>query len=305
MTPERLLIHFKMSPAIGLLQARNAPLVVSFLHQQFKQSRIIAILHSDHGCVDKVVGDWCVGRLAGGDQVIAPVAQGVIPVRELQLLIRNHETEAAAKRANFVRLSQALRDAEIDEPPTDFATFEALQSRLAPLRKQLQADVLACERQHTALIESRVEPVRSQRDAEAELQVLMQRQGNLPPEYVELRRRMCDELGLSERDLPFAAELIAVKLDQRDWEGSTEMVLSGFSLSLLMDESTLIRHRSLAVLGTGRQPPTPLHLTTAELAAFDLCRGIGFQPVVFIEESQAGSLCHDLTGAFNNELPIL
>ena len=209
MTPERLLIHFKMSPAIGLLQARNAPLVVSFLHQQFKQSRIIAIPHSDHGCVDKVVGDWCVGRLAGGDQVIAPVAQGVIPVRELQLLIRNHETEAAAKRANFVRLSQALRDAEIDEPPTDFATFEALQSRLAPLRKQLQADVLACERQHTALIESRVEPVRSQRDAEAELQVLMQRQGNLPPEYVELRRRMCDELGLSERDLPFAAELIA------------------------------------------------------------------------------------------------
>ena len=47
MTPERLLVHFKTSPAIGLLQARNAPLVVSFLHQKFKQSRTIAIPHSD------------------------------------------------------------------------------------------------------------------------------------------------------------------------------------------------------------------------------------------------------------------
>lgn len=155
-------------------------------------------------------------------------------MREIPLLIRNHETEAAAKRANFAWLSQALRDAEIDEPPTDLATFEALRSRLAPLREQLPADVLACERKHTELIESRVEPVRTLRDAETELQVLMQRQGNLPPEYVELRRRMCDELGLSERDLPFAAELIAVKPDQRDWEGSTEMVLRGFALSLLV-----------------------------------------------------------------------
>ena len=39
----------------------------------------------------------------------------------------------------------------------------------------------------------------------------MQRQGNLPPEYVELRRQMCEELGITERDLPFAAELIAVR----------------------------------------------------------------------------------------------
>lgn len=43
----RLLIHFKTSSAIGLLQARNAPLVVGFLHQQFKRSRSIAISHSE------------------------------------------------------------------------------------------------------------------------------------------------------------------------------------------------------------------------------------------------------------------
>ena len=47
MTPERLLIHFETSTAIKLLQAKSAPLIVSFLHQQFKQTRVIAIPHSE------------------------------------------------------------------------------------------------------------------------------------------------------------------------------------------------------------------------------------------------------------------
>jgi uncharacterized protein YPO0396 len=157
-------------------------------------------------------------------------------MRQIPLLIRNHETEAAAKRANFTRLSQALHDAEIDAPVSDAAEFDLLRSRLAPLREQLQADAATCEQQRATLIESRVDPVRSLRDAEAELQVLTQRPGNLPPEHVELRRRMCDELGMTERDLPFAAELIAVKPDQRDWEGSIEMVLRSFALSLLVPQ---------------------------------------------------------------------
>ena len=54
---------------------------------------------------------------------------------------------------------------------------------------------------------------------------------------------MCDELGMTERDLPFAAELIAVKPDQREWEGSVEMVLRGFALSLLVPQGP--RHRGL------------------------------------------------------------
>lgn len=47
LTPERLLIHFETSTAIKLLQAKSAPLVVSFLHQHFKQTRVIAIPHSE------------------------------------------------------------------------------------------------------------------------------------------------------------------------------------------------------------------------------------------------------------------
>lgn len=47
MTPDRLLIHFETSPALRLLQAKNAPFVVCFLFERFKRSHVIAIPHSE------------------------------------------------------------------------------------------------------------------------------------------------------------------------------------------------------------------------------------------------------------------
>ena len=47
---------------------------------------------------------------------------------------------------------------------------------------------------------------------------------------------MCDELGLPGDSLPFAGELIAVRDDQRDWEGAAERLLHGFALSILVPD---------------------------------------------------------------------
>ncbi len=65
---------------------------------------------------------------------------------------------------------------------------------------------------------------------------MKKRQGNLPPAYVQIRQQLCEELNLAERDLPFAAELMAVKQDQHEWEASIEMALRGFALSLLVPQ---------------------------------------------------------------------
>ncbi|MBI5759291.1 MAG: AAA family ATPase, partial [Planctomycetales bacterium] len=157
-------------------------------------------------------------------------------LRQIPLLIETHAAQSAAKRTTYERYLHTLRDAAITESIPDAAAFDQMRARLAPLREELQAAITANDRQRTALIESRVEPVSSLREAEAELQLLTQRQGNLPPEYVEIRRRMCEELRLTERDLPFAAELIAVKPDERSWEASIEMVLRSFGLSLLVPQ---------------------------------------------------------------------
>ena len=74
------------------------------------------------------------------------------------------------------------------------------------------------------------------RNEEGELRALAQRQGNLPEWMAAMRRHVCTDLGLPEKDLPFAAEIISVKPEERAWESSIEMVLRGFALSLLVPQ---------------------------------------------------------------------
>jgi uncharacterized protein YPO0396 len=73
-------------------------------------------------------------------------------------------------------------------------------------------------------------------DVNAELVSLRQHKNNIPKRNLDLRRRMCHELGLAIDSLPFAGELIAVRDDQRDWEGAAERLLRGFALSILVPD---------------------------------------------------------------------
>jgi len=68
------------------------------------------------------------------------------------------------------------------------------------------------------------------------LRALEQHQGNLPEAFSDVRRQICSHLRLPEKDLPFVAELLAVKPEEREWEPSIEMVLRGFALSLLVPQ---------------------------------------------------------------------
>lgn len=53
---------------------------------------------------------------------------------------------------------------------------------------------------------------------------------------LELRMRLCRELGLTDDALPFAGELIAVREDESDWEGAAERLPHGFALSVLVPD---------------------------------------------------------------------
>ncbi len=70
----------------------------------------------------------------------------------------------------------------------------------------------------------------------AELASLRQRRSNLPLWSVELRDRLCAALGAREDELPFAAELVRVRDDERTWEGALERLVRSFGLSLLVPD---------------------------------------------------------------------
>lgn len=68
----------------------------------------------------------------------------------------------------------------------------------------------------------------------AEIKNLEGQKGNIEKRLVDLRSAMAEEIGVSENQLPFAGELIAVRSDAAAWEGALERVLNSFAQSLLV-----------------------------------------------------------------------
>ncbi len=93
--------------------------------------------------------------------------------------------------------------------------------------------------QQNRLTEQTVEfrALKERHDEQAEEIASLRRRGsNLPAAIVNLRGRLCAELGLSPEVLPFAGEHIQVREEERDWEGAIERVLRSFALSLLVPD---------------------------------------------------------------------
>lgn len=69
-----------------------------------------------------------------------------------------------------------------------------------------------------------------------ELISLRGRRSNIPARMLDLRQKLCNELGLEDGTMVFSAELIQIRDEDGDWEGAIERVLHNFGLSLLVPE---------------------------------------------------------------------
>jgi uncharacterized protein YPO0396 len=157
--------------------------------------------------------------------------------REIALLIKAEDSQAAVKRATHQRFHEALRDSGVEAQVSTAAVFAAVRDRWPLLRAATEHATDAADARNIELRTARGELLKALESDERELAALEQRHGNLPEWAAELRRRLCDQLDLPLKDLPFAAELIAVRSSERTWEASIEMVLHTFALSLLVPES--------------------------------------------------------------------
>jgi len=86
----------------------------------------------------------------------------------------------------------------------------------------------------------------------SEVTALETQSSNIPSRMLEMRHEIATAIGVSESALPFIGELIEVKPDEAEWQGSIERVLHGFALSLLVDErhySALTNHINSSHLG--------------------------------------------------------
>ena len=70
----------------------------------------------------------------------------------------------------------------------------------------------------------------------AELASLSKRDSNIPEHFISIRKQLCTDLMVPERDMPFAGEIMEVKPSEQAWEGALERLLSEFGVSLLVPE---------------------------------------------------------------------
>ncbi|MBR7503690.1 hypothetical protein KCW65_26775, partial [Mycobacterium tuberculosis] len=66
----------------------------------------------------------------------------------------------------------------------------------------------------------------------------------MPGSLLEIRRELAEGTGLSEKALPFAAELIEVDPAHAQWTGAIERVLRPFALTVLVRQENLGAVRS-------------------------------------------------------------
>lgn len=70
-----------------------------------------------------------------------------------------------------------------------------------------------------------------------ELESLLKRDSNIPAPFIAIRKDLCCDLKVEERDMPFAGEIMEVKPEEQKWEGALERLLGEFGVSLLVPES--------------------------------------------------------------------
>jgi uncharacterized protein YPO0396 len=181
-------------------------------------------------------------------------------LRQLPLLITQHETLAATRRTASAAYHEALTAAGIRELAADTAGFSRIQARLPELLHDLDQQIGECDQRKEELVIERAEINRTLRDDESELESLRQRQENLPQALIAVRQNLCRDLQLPDKELPFAAELIAVRPEEQAWESSAELALRGFALSLLVPNkhyhlvaSLVDRTRLTDMAGTGQR----------------------------------------------------
>lgn len=162
---------------------------------------------------------------AGGDRL-----------RQIPVLIEREQAFADSKQQTQLRLAEALGRLGLTKKYKDAAAFDKLQEQLPKLRTELDAELSQRNADRDSLVLQRGEVIRTLKDLRHELQGLNQRRDNIPEWSVSLRQSICEELGLSARDLPFAAELMQVDPKEQSWEASIEKVLHGFALSLLVPD---------------------------------------------------------------------
>ncbi len=156
-------------------------------------------------------------------------------IGRLDTEISQLQTELDRRRNKSERYLKLIEQLGLQPASTQDA-FHRQRTQIDELYKTAQDDegLIQNEINETAYALAQEKPALNQ--LKAEIKGLKARRSNIDEKQVELRKRLCDALGLAEEAMPFAGELLQVRETERDWEGAAERLLRNFGLSMLVPD---------------------------------------------------------------------
>ncbi|PLC54429.1 ATP-dependent exonuclease SbcCD, C subunit-like protein [Pollutimonas nitritireducens] len=157
-------------------------------------------------------------------------------IERLEIELTQKEAERVrclVKRQQYEKLSHVLGLPALQNAD-DFLAQAGLRQRMHETAAAREAAV------QNELNEAGVDFAQMRREYELltqDIDSLKSRRSNIETQQIAMRAALCSALSLSEADMPFAGELIQVRDDEKDWEGSAERLLRSFGLSLLVPDT--------------------------------------------------------------------
>lgn len=157
-------------------------------------------------------------------------------LRQLPGEIRQASTELATVQRDRRRFLDALQRSGLRAPIETPEQFASCRRTLDATLTESEEELSALTERQVILRTEKLESTNEAKQLQLEISDLEARPSKLPRSHEALRRRLCQDLGLDAKELPFAAELIEVRPEERPWEASAELILRNFGLSLLVPD---------------------------------------------------------------------
>ncbi|MCA9796989.1 MAG: ATP-dependent exonuclease SbcCD, C subunit-like protein, partial [Candidatus Eremiobacteraeota bacterium] len=147
-----------------------------------------------------------------------------------------HKTEVRQRRQHkHQRYLERVSSLGWSEPLSAEEFLEQRRQGAQLLVEQAEQEA-ELENQRTELLVEGRKLQDTHQELQQELASLRARRSNIHQHQVEIRSRLCAQLGLPESELAFVGELLQVQDKERDWEGAIERLLHNFALSLLVPD---------------------------------------------------------------------
>lgn len=154
----------------------------------------------------------------------------------LRIILRElHDTERMLDRCQGERKKlEVVRAALGLTTPLTCENFTREQPCLAAMKSDIETHKSTTSAQVFSLKQTENKIQQHMQALSEELLATQKNKTLMPYQYLELRRMLCEKLGLSPSDLPYAAELMSVKESEAKWRLAAEKLLRPLALKLLV-----------------------------------------------------------------------